>query len=122
MIDINDVLNALVTRTAESELSWSRSANTDEFLAVVGENVITIHRVVTSALTSVESFRLRILDDEDSTVESLESSSAFGHIPTERRATEDQSRQLIQLFLLARRSALDVPTTLAKILDALGES
>ena len=122
MIDINDVLNALVTRTAESELSWSLSVNTDEFVTVVGENVITIQRIVASALTPSERFQLRIVDDEGSTVESMESTGSYVHIPTERRSTEDQSRQLSQLFLLARRSALDVSTTLAKILDVLGES
>ena len=122
MIDINDVLNALVTRTAESELSWSLSANTDEFVAVVGESVITIQRIVAAALTPSERFRLRIVDDEGSTVESMESTGSYVHIPTEMRSTEDESRQLSQLFLLARRSALDVSTTLAKILDVLGES
>ena len=119
MSDINDVLLGLGRRTEESELTWDRTTNPDEFVAAVGDFAITIARVATAGLLSSERFLLQIMDDEGTTVESLESVGGPIHVPSERRATDNQSRLLNELFLLARRSALDVPTALAKIMDRL---
>ena len=120
MSDINNILERLIRRTTDSELTWARSTNPDEFVVAVGDFAITISRVATPGLLSSERFLLQIVDDEGSTVESLESSGRHIHIPSERRATPGQGRQLNEIFLSARRSALDVPTSLAKIMDGLG--
>ena len=122
MSDINNILTGLIKETTESKLTWARSTNPDEFVAAVRDFAITISRVATPSLTSSERFLLRIVDDEGSTVESLESIGRRAYVPSERRATAVQSRQLNELFLLARSSALDVPTAMAKIMEGLGGS
>ena len=122
MNGIDAILEGLITRTTESQLTWDRSANTDEFVTTVGDVAITIRRVANAGLISSERFLLRIVDDEGSNVESLESAGGMSgliHVPSERRATVEQGSKLNELFLLARRSALDVQNTIDKLLSDL---
>ena len=103
MTELGQILEGLVQRTTEGKLKWSRSVETDRFVASV--DAISVVIAETRRLTH----RLDILDESGQTVESLDYQDT----------TREQDEQLARLYVLARRSALDVDATLEKLAKAL---
>ena len=117
---IDDILVGLTERTDEGRLKWRTSADPDRFVAAVGDIAVVVSLVEQQGLGRDERFRLEILNDQGVTVEAIETIDSFGLIPAHRRATDEQAHHLDRLFTLARRSALDVDSTLDELVNNLG--
>lgn len=103
MTDLGKILEGLVQRTSEGKLEWSRGPRNDRFVTSIDAITVTLTEVLHLA------YRLEIANEAGETVESLNSMD----VPDER------CRQLEQLFVLARRSALNTDATLEKLAKAL---
>ena len=106
MIDLGTILNGLIQRTDEGRLKWTRSVESDRFVTSV--------EAISIVIKEVEGYRrdthqLEIVDESGETVDVL------GYENT----TSEQDQQLARLFVLARRSALDIDSTLEKLAKAL---
>ena len=102
MIDLNQILERLVQRTADGDLTWSPGVADDQYRASVDNIRIVVRR-------SGQGYRFEIWDEQGHRIESLDFSST----------SSVQDRLLSQLFTLARRSALKYDETLAKLAKAL---
>ena len=112
MIDLGQILTAVVERTSTGKLQWSRTVNNDRFVTSV--DAISIVIVETDIHNEEgefmrEVYRLDITNESGDTIESLR----YGD------TTLEQDQQLARLYVLARRSALDVDSTLEKLAKAL---
>ena len=119
MSDMNDVLNALISGTINAKVKWFRSSDANEFATTAGSLSAVIRRVAAPTILGEDRFLLEVVDDEGSTVEALESREEMAHVVAERRATNDHARRLSELFLLARRSARDIPNTLQQFVNEI---
>ena len=113
MIELGQILERLVQRTTERKIRWSRTVEKDRFVASV--DVISV-AIVDSGLipagdyeTYHQTYRFDILDESGDVVESLGFQDTTGL----------QNQQLERLFVLARRSALDVDSVLEKLAKGL---
>ena len=106
MIELGQILTAVTRRTKEGKLKWSRTVRSDRFIASVDAISIVIVEI---ARPGANRYRLDILDETGETVESL----------TYQDTTEEEDQELARLFGLARRSALDVDSTLEKLAKGL---
>ncbi len=87
-------------------MKWSRTVENDRFVT----SIDAISAVIVEDATFRETaYRLDILDESGQTVESL------GFQDT----TPEEYQQLFRLYVLARRSALDIDSTLEKLAKAL---
>ena len=102
MIEIGQILTGLVQRTKESRLKWRRGAQNNQFVTSVDAISIVI-------MDMGSTYRLDILDESGDIVESL----------LYQDTTEEQDEQLERLYVLARRSALNIDSTLEKLAKAL---
>ena len=102
MIELGQILAGVFQRTTEGKMNWSRAVEKDRFIAAVGEISIVIVETENFFGTT---YRLDIIDEFGETVESLGSPDT----------TDVQERQLGRLYVLARRSALDIDSTLEKL-------
>ena len=119
---IDEILVGLTERTDEGRLKWRTSANPNRFVSAVGDIAVVVSLVEQQGLGQDARFRLEILNDQGVTVEAIETVDSFGFVPEHSRATNEQAQSLSRLFGLARRSALDVASTLdqlTKNLDAI---
>ena len=106
MTDLGQILTGLVQRTTEGKLKWSRSAQENQFVT----SVDTISIVIIERKTLLEAtYRLDILDELGEVVDSL------GSVDT----SESQDRDMARLYVLARRSAHNIDSTLEKLAKAL---
>ena len=106
MIDLGQILVGLIQRTTEGKLKWSSSVENDRFVT----SVDAISIVIVEIRGRDPNYRLDILNDESgATIESL------GFEDT----SVEQDRQLARLYVLARRSAFDIDSTLEKLAKAL---
>ena len=105
MIDLGQILIGIVRRTTEGKLKWSLSVENDQFVT----SVDAISIVITATGPSRSMYRLDILDESGETVDSLNYQDTTGL----------QDQELARLYVLARRSALDVESTLEKLAKAL---
>ena len=104
MIELGQILAGLVQRTSEGRLKWRRAAENWQFVTSVDVISIMIVEIVSGS-----RYRLDILDESGEIVESLSYEDSTGN--------EDE--QLERLYVLARRSALNIDSTLEKIAKAL---
>lgn len=107
MTELGQILSGVFQRTTEGKLNWSRAVEKDRFIASVGAISIVIVEEDDSWVGSTH--HLEIIDESGETVEIL------GNNDT----TNEQHRQLQQIFVLARRSALDIDSTLEKLAKGL---
>lgn len=107
MIELGQILSAVFQRTTEGKLKWSRSLKKDRFITSVGSISIVIVEETDSWIGT--KHHLEIVDEDGETIETL------GYLD----ATNEQIQQLDRLFVLARRSALDVDSTLEKLAKGL---
>ena len=113
------VLKGLLKRTEEGKLRWRTTVDENRFVASVDTIAVAVQRVGPGVVMGNDRFKFEVVNDEGITVESLESRDECGLVPSERRATTEQERDIDRLFTLARRSALDSDATLAKLADSL---
>lgn len=106
MIELSRILEGLVQRTDEGRLKWVRSVQDNQFVAAV--DTISV-MIVENRGFGGGSYRLDVFDERGDIVDSL------GRQDT----TAEQDRLLGRLFVLARRSAMDVDSTLQKLAEAL---
>ena len=106
MIELGQILTGLVQRTTEGKLKWSRAVQNDRFVTSVDAVSIVI---VETEDARRGSYRLDILDESGETVDSLSYQDSTG----------EEDEELARLYVLARRSALDVDSTLEKLAKAL---
>ncbi len=104
MIEMGQILEGLVRRTEEGRLKWRRSIESNRFVTSVDVISIRIQEIL-----AVEGYRLDILDESGEIVESLRYQDM----------SRDEEEQLARLYVLARRSAIDVDSTLEKLAKAL---
>ena len=102
MNELNKILAGLANRTSEGRLKWTTTVRDDRFTTSIDAISIVI------GLHS-RGYELEIFDEAGRTVESLNYSSSTG----------EQYEQLERLYVLARRSALDIQSTLDKLAKAL---
>ena len=106
MIELAQILDGLVARTAEGKLKWSRTAQSDRFTT----SVDTISVVISEVERAVgKRYELDILDEGGETVESL----------TYEDTSAEQDEQLARMYILARRSAHNINSTLEKLAKGL---
>ena len=108
MIGLDQILDGLIRRTTEGKLQWHRSVLDDQFVASVGAISVVIREDIVPSL--FPKYRFEVLDESGQTVEIL----GFDN------ATVQQENQLKELFVLARRSALDIDSVLQRLADGLG--
>jgi hypothetical protein len=105
MIELSQILSGLVQRTAEGKLKWTRSVQNGRFVASVDAISVTVSEDADFSFR----YRLNILDESGETVESLRYEDT----------TSEQDEQLARLYVLARRSALNINATLEKLAKGL---
>ena len=104
MIELGQILAGLVRRTEEGRLKWRRVVENDRFVTSLDAISIVIQEIQAGAF-----YRLDIHDESGETVESL----------SYRDTSPEQDEQLARLYVLARRSALNIDATLEKLAKAL---
>ena len=113
MIELGQILEGLVRRTTEGRLKWSRTVEKDRFISSVDAVSVAIvdagYVLEADYETRRASYRLDILDEQGDVVDSL----GF------KDTTFEQQGQLERLYLLARRSALNVESVLEKLAKGL---
>ena len=113
MIELGQILAGLVQRTAEGKLKWRRTVQDDRFVTSVDAIsivIVELHGYFDADLNlAPTTHRLDIYDESGEIVES------FGDQDT----NEEEDKQLARLYVLARRSALNIDSTLEKIAKAL---
>ena len=122
MSELDKILDGLIRQTTDGKLKWSRSVERDEFLTAVDEVSVLVRGWRSRAIQPTivpDLYGLRILDDEGSTVVDLVTGDGSASVSSDRRATDEQARQLGRLFNLARHSALNTQATLEKLALAL---
>ena len=102
MIDLDQILTGLIQRTNEGKLNWSRTVESDWFTTSV--DVISV-----MIFEDDGEHGLNILDESGRIVESL----------TYNDTTREQDKKLARLYVLARRSALDIDIVLEKLAQGL---
>ncbi len=120
MTDMGKIIDGLIRRTEDGTLKWDTGETGEEFAVRVDAIVVRLRRFEPDDFATEERYRLDILDHKDTTVAALETNDPFGFVPNERRATDDQARQLGRLFVLVRRSVLNTQAVLEQLADALG--
>ena len=105
MIEVGQILAGLVQRTTEGKLKWSRAVQSDRFVTSVDAISVVIMEIDATS----SNYRLEILDESGETVESLRYPDTSG----------EEFELLARLYVLARRSALNVDLTLEKLAKAL---
>ena len=106
MIELGQILTGLVRRTTEGKLKWSRTAQHDRFVTSLDAISIVIAE---NEDFRPNSFSFSLLDESGVTIESLDYQDT----------TPQQDRELARLYVLARRSALDIDSILEKLAKAL---
>ena len=107
MTDLGHILAGLVQRTDEGSLKWNRSVQNNQFVTALDAIVIAV--VEYEADWGKRRYRLDIFDEAGELADSFDF----------RDTTPEQVSQLERLFVLARRSANKVDSTLQKIARAL---
>ena len=118
MSKITEALEGLINRTEEGKLKWRTSGDGKEFLTSV-DMIAVVIRQLSSGGPIGRRHQLIIANDEGVTVEMLETDDLHKTVPRERLATSEQAQDLDRLFTLARRSALDIDSTLDKLVKGL---
>ena len=103
MIELGQILDGLIQRTTEGKLKWSRAVQNGKYTAAVDAISVEIVEIADP------SYRLDILDESGEIVESL----------NYQETTIEQDQQLVRLYMLARRSALDIDSVLEKLAKGL---
>ena len=103
MIELSQILDGLIQRTMEGKLKWSRTVQNGRYTASVDAIPIEIVEIADP------SYRLVILDESGDTIESLDYQDT----------TVEQDQLLARLYVLARRSALDIDSVLEKLARGL---
>ncbi len=106
MIELRQILAGLVLRTSEGRLKWRRAAQDDRFVTSVDAISIMIMEMTQRGATR---YGLDIIDESGETVESLRYQDS----------TEDEDEQMARLYVLARRQALNIDSTLEKLAKGL---
>lgn len=106
MIDLEQILTGLVQRTTEGKLQWSRTVHDGRYTTSVGAISVVIFDTVSSYGAG---YQFDILDESGETVESLR------HEDT----TQEQDEKLERLYILARRSALNIDSVLEQLAKGL---
>ena len=106
MIELGQILEGLVQRTTEGKLNWSRTVENGRFVTSVDAISVVVEELQYPADIR---YRLDILDESGETVESLRYEDM----------TSEQDEQLARLYVLARRSALNIDSTLEKLAKGL---
>ena len=105
MAEITDVLSKLLERTQEGKVQWQPTSNELTFVAVVGNLSVMI-------LSDAYGVNLRILDKSGNDIETIHSG--------DQTTTRPDTAQLTQLYVEARRTALNVGSQLDELLKELG--
>ena len=108
MTDLDQILEGLIQRTADGKLNWHRIVESNQFTASV-ETISVVIREIRGTSPFADNYRLEILNETGDTIEVMRSTAS----------SPEQSQQLARLHTLARRSALDVQSTLEKLAKAL---
>ena len=102
MVELGEILTGLVRRTAEGRLTWSRSVVSGRFTTSV--DVISV--VIEEARTyDGPTYILEILNESGLQVESL----------SWQDTNKEQEQEMARLYVLARRSALNIDSVLNKL-------
>ena len=106
MIELDQILTGLVLRTAEGKVKWTRTVQDNRLATSVGAISVVIMQ---DSDPPIVRYTLDILDESGEIVESL----------TYQETTTEQDDELARLYVLARRSALNVDATLERLAKAL---
>ncbi len=109
MIELDQILDGLIRRTDDGKLKWHRSVREHQFVASAGAISVVIRELPPRIIDADPNYRLEILDENGHTVEVLHYDNV----------TAEQDKQLERLFVVARRSALDIDSVLQKLAEAL---
>ena len=107
MIGLDHILDGLIRRTTDGTLKWRRSVRDNQFVASVDAISVVIQESDQGRI--YPDYRLEILDESGQTVEVLHHDNS----------TEEQDGQMERLFVLARRSALNIDSVLQKLAESL---
>ena len=132
MDKMTEVLAKLISSTQDGKVHWVSTADPEVFITTVETIGVVVSHLDAGLLSmaSDEQYRVQVLDPEGRAVESIETRIFSGlpnlgglltpeQIAPLRVADEDQKHAIRLLFLLARRSALDVDATLDELRNSL---
>ena len=119
MTSIDQIIDRLIQLTEDGTLEWESSSNGDELTVSVDAFSVKLKWLEPDGFPVWERYRLAILNDDGSTVRTLETDDEFGFVSRGRVATPEQAKQMELLFAVAHRSALNIEATLAQLVKAL---
>ncbi len=109
MSQLDNILEGLIERTTNGTLKWSRTVESNQFVTSVDTISVVVRELPVGGWVIPTSYRLEILDEMGETIEVIG--------PGEE--SNNRTQQVGRLYILARHSALDVQSTLAKLAKAL---
>ena len=119
MNDMGKILHGLAQRTADGKLKWRRTVKDTEFVTAIDKIAVAVRELDKGTAVTPARYQLEIFGEEGSTAEVVETPDEFKRLPGGTTPTDDPSRQLEHLYVLARRSALNTQATLDKLAKAL---
>ena len=102
MIDLDQILTGLLKRTEQGKLKWSSTVQSDQFITSVDAISVVIFE-------AQNFYGFHIVDETGNIVES------FGYEET----TYEQDNKLERLYVLARRSALNIDSIMERLAKGL---
>ena len=119
MNELDKILGGLIRRTVNGHLTWRSSVEENEFVTSVDAISVVIRSLGGRSWRSPDRYQLVIIDEKGSTVEVFEAGGEFETVAYDEVGKTEQSRQLDELYSLARRTALNTQATIDKLVKAL---
>ena len=110
MNELEKILDGLIQRTSDGTLSWTRTAINNKFATSIDTISVVIGESNRGQGGIPGQPRLEIINERGDLAEVIQ---------VEDRSPIEQDRKLNRLHELARRSALDIQSTLEKLAKAL---
>ena len=121
MNELDQILEGLARRTADGRLQWTLSAEDDEFVASIGTVSIIVRQQGFDPLLPGRRIRqVEILNEKGRPVEIIQASSSFDFEAFNALDNRERVRLLDELYVAARRSALDADATIKQLRESLG--
>ena len=116
MADLNQILKSLVDRSRDQKITWRTTASPETYMTTIGEVSVAVS--IASRQSGNTLYELEIIDSRGVSVENLRSSpSKIFSSP----AGQQRDEMLRRLFESARRSALDIDSTLDELARQLDQ-
>ena len=112
MADMTDILTKLIEKSRDGKIAWRETSSKEKFLAMLGETGVSIN-----SDTTIRVYELQIIDKHGRVIESMFADyDSSGLLPASERKV---ANNLGELHGIAKRSALDIDSTLDELASRL---